>query len=114
MRFLVDTCAGRRLAIWLRDEGHDAIFSDDLGSDPGDLALLEYAAAEHRVLVTVDADFGELVFVHGVAHAGLVRLPDVPMAARTTLMARILDLYADALENRAIITASTQRIRVSA
>ena len=63
MRFLVNACAGRRLAIWLRREGHDAIFSDDLGPDPGDLALIEYAAAEHRALVTIDMDFGELVFV---------------------------------------------------
>ena len=60
MRFLVDACAGRRLAKWLHSQGHGALFSDDLGTDPGDQALLQYAAAENRVLVTIDMDFGEL------------------------------------------------------
>ena len=30
--------------------------------------------ADGRVLVTLDKDFGELAILHGVAHAGIVRL----------------------------------------
>ena len=60
----------RRLAGWLRSQGHDALFSDELGTDPGDQALLEYAARENRVLVTIDMDFGELIFVHRVPIRG--------------------------------------------
>ena len=61
MRFLVDRCAGHRLAEWLRDEGHDVVEARELGADPGDRALLERAAADGRILVTIDTDFGELV-----------------------------------------------------
>lgn len=43
MRFLVDRCAGRRLATWLADQGHDVIDVRALGPDPGDLALLQRA-----------------------------------------------------------------------
>ena len=59
VRFLVDRCVGRRLAEWLRGRGHDVIESQGLGANPGDLALLEHAAAEGRIPVTIDTDFGE-------------------------------------------------------
>ena len=113
MRFLVDLCAGRRLAAWLRDQGHDALFSDELGVDPGDHALLEYAVSEGRILVTIDSDFGKLVFVRQVSHAGLVRLPDVPMARRISVMKQVLERHREALEAQAIITVRGQRIRIS-
>ena len=73
MKFLVDRCAGRRLAEWLRSTGHDVIEARELGPDPGDRTLLERAVAEERVLVTIDTDFGELVYVGQMPHAGLVR-----------------------------------------
>ena len=63
MRFLVDRCAGRRLAEWLRNQGHDVVEARELGADPGDRALLERAAADGRILVTIDTDFGELIYV---------------------------------------------------
>ena len=64
MRFLLDRCAGRRLAEWLQGEGHDVLEARTLGADPGDRALLELAASENRVLITIDTDFGELVYLH--------------------------------------------------
>ena len=44
VRFLVDCCAGRRLAEWLRNEGHDVFDAGELESDPGDATLLAQAA----------------------------------------------------------------------
>ena len=52
MKFLVDCCAGRRLAEWLRNEGHDVVDAGELEHDPGDATLLGQAAAEDRVLIT--------------------------------------------------------------
>ena len=40
MRFLIDRCAGRLIADWLRDEGHDVVESRERGVDPGDDLLL--------------------------------------------------------------------------
>ncbi len=67
-------------AQWLRDKGHDVVESAKQGEDPGDEAILEWAASEQRILITMDKDFGELVFKEGFAHAGLLRLPDVPVS----------------------------------
>lgn len=113
MRFLVDRCAGHRLAKWLRDQGHDVVEARELGVDPGDQALLERAAADGRILVTIDTDFGELVYVRKVPHAGLVRLPDVPAERRIALIAEVLDRYLQALEIQAVVTVRDRRIRIS-
>ena len=47
MRFLVDACAGRRLAQWLFERGHDVIDANGMSADPGDEALLELAASSN-------------------------------------------------------------------
>ena len=113
MRFLVDRCAGRRLAEWLREQGHDVAESRELDPDPGDRALLHRAAEEDRILVTIDTDFGELIFGQAAAHAGLVRLPDVPVERRIALMNGLLARHRGALEARAVITIRGERVRVS-
>lgn len=113
MRFLVDRCAGRRLSDWLRDQGHDVVESRERGKDPGDLAILEWAVAENRIVVPIDTDFGELVFLRGRPHCGMVRLPDVPAHERIVLMADVLARYCEDLEGAAVATVRGGRIRVT-
>ena len=45
------------LILSLLAQGHDVVFADSIGADPGDGALLGMAAAEGRVVVTIDMDF---------------------------------------------------------
>lgn len=90
MRFLIDRCAGRRIADRLKAVGHDVIEARERTPDPGDESLLAWAAAERRVLVTMDKDFGELVYRRGAAHAGIIRLPHLPSAQRVALIEQLL------------------------
>jgi len=113
VRFLIDTCAGRRLAEWLRSEGHDVEEVAGRGADPGDTAILAWAAAERRILVTMDKDFGLLIFVDEHVHAGLVRLPHVRWEARIALMRRLLDEHAAELAEGCVLTVKGSRIRIS-
>ena len=113
MKFLIDRCAGRRLAEWLRQMGHDVIESRERGVDPGDRLLLEWAAAEGRILVTMDKDFGDFIFVEKARHSGMVRLPDVSAAKRIELMDKILRSRSRELSERAILTVRGGRIRIS-
>ena len=113
MNFLVDRCAGTKLAAWLRANGHNVLEARNLGADPGDRALLELAAASNRILVTIDSDFGELIYLHNSAHAGLIRLPDVPALRRIELVAEVISRHRQALENSAVVTVRGERIRVS-
>lgn len=86
MRFLVDRCAGVSLARWLRQAGHDVVDAAEWPQDPGDASILAIAAAESRILVTIDTDFGVLVFADEKPHCGLVRLPDCPASSRIAIM----------------------------
>ena len=88
MKFLVDRCAGATLARWLREKGYDVREAwGGNNPDPGDEELLAEAFADGRVLITLDKDFGALVFAQGASHCGLVRLPDVPAAQRILMAA---------------------------
>lgn len=113
MKFLVDRCAGHLLAEWLREQGQDVVEAKDLGPDPGDRTLLQWAASDGCVLVTIDKDFGELVFLHGLQHTGLVRLPDVPVNPRIRLMQALLAGYSSELAEGAVITVRGGRIRIT-
>jgi predicted nuclease of predicted toxin-antitoxin system len=113
LKFLVDRCAGHILAIWLRNAGHDVVEVRELGEDPGDRELLRLSAAGGRVLITLDKDFGRLVYAERGRHAGLLRLPDVPAADRVALVTRVLEVHRDDLEKGAVITVRGNRIRVS-
>ena len=113
MRFLVDRCAGPTLAEWLRGAGHDVLEARSLGPDPGDPALLELAASSNRVMITIDTDFGELIYRHNASHAGLIRLPDVSVERRIGFMSEIINLHQQELENRAIVTVRGENIGVS-
>ncbi len=109
----MDRCAGRRLAEWLREQGHDVLESRTLGPDPGDRALLELAANEGRTLVTIDTDFGRLVFAEKGRQCGLLRLPDVRAERRIELVEEVLAHYGSELQSGAVITVKGNRIRVS-
>ncbi len=113
MKFLIDRCAGRRLAEWLRSEGHDVVESREREPDPGDAALLDWAVSEGRVLVTLDSDFASLVLLGKAAHKGIIRLPDVPVGLRIAMLTQILADHGAEELSRTIVTVRGNRIRLS-
>jgi predicted nuclease of predicted toxin-antitoxin system len=113
MRFLVDRCAGRSLAEWLNSQGHEVLESRTLGSDPGDRELLEIASEQKRIRITIDTDFGQLVYLDKASHSGIIRLPDVPSERRIALMQALLREHSQELEAGAIITIKGERVRIS-
>ncbi|MBI5178727.1 MAG: DUF5615 family PIN-like protein [Nitrospinae bacterium] len=101
------------MAVWLREQGHDVVETKERGADPGDRVILEWAVAEQRVLITMDKDFGELVFSRGSAHCGIVRLPDLPAEGRIELMQKLFKNHSNELEEQLVITIRGERIRIS-
>ena len=59
MKFLVDAQLPRRLCIWLRQQGHDAVHTLDLdlGNRTPDADIIHIADQDERIVVTKDADF---------------------------------------------------------
>jgi predicted nuclease of predicted toxin-antitoxin system len=113
MKFLVDRCAGRRLADWLRNIGYDVVFAPSLGPDPGDESLLEWAADHDSILITIDTDFGAIVFTRNKRHRGIIRLPDVPSNRRIEIMTALFEAHSREMADGAMITIRGDKIRIS-
>ena len=100
----------------LTARGHDAIHVRSLGmSSSSDLAILEAAASDVRVLVSADTDFGELLARTnaGSPSVMVLRRQDLRRASQVAeLISLNLPVIAEDLEAGAIIVLDDDRIRV--
>jgi predicted nuclease of predicted toxin-antitoxin system len=75
MRFLADENLAQSAVDALRNLGHDVAWVRSDSPGASDEHVLARAAAESRVLVTADKDFGELAFRRAApAHGGVILL----------------------------------------
>ena len=90
-KILVDVSAGQAIAATLQALGHDTLSVRDRNPTMSDLDILAWAVVEQRLVVTMDKDFGELVYHSGQAHAGilLLRLEALRTAAKIAIVTDI-------------------------
>jgi len=112
VKLLLDTCVWGKSADELRAAGHDVVWAGDWTEDPGDQEILARAAAEERVVVTLDKDFGNLAIVRGLRHCGLVRIVDISARRQGSVIRHVLQHYGDELQAGAVVTASPGRVRI--
>lgn len=73
MRFLIDQNRSPRLAALLRDHGHDAAHTIELGLERAqDIDLLLLAEREDRIIVSADTDFGTLLALSGDTRPSII------------------------------------------
>ena len=109
---LLDTCVWGGAVERLCVHGHDVFWAGNLNPDPGDTEILSKALLEERILVTLDKDFGELVFLHGHKHAGMIRLVEVPSLLQAQVIHLLICDYGELLVAGAIITLKNDKVRV--
>lgn len=68
---------------------------------------------QSRILVTIDTDFGQLIFVERLAHSGLIRLPDVPSLERHRILEDLLNRFSQDIKNGSVVTVRGGRVRIS-
>ena len=112
MRFIVDECTGPAVARWLRQQQHDvfSVYEQARGMDDDD--IVQKAFAENRIVVTNDKDFGDKVFRERWPHRGviLLRLEDERAPKKIAALKRLLERYADQLNDRfVVVTEATVR-----
>jgi predicted nuclease of predicted toxin-antitoxin system len=61
VKFVADECCDSLLVAGLRGDGHDVLYVKEAAPGCDDDTVLTTAAAEQRILLTEDKDFGELV-----------------------------------------------------
>jgi predicted nuclease of predicted toxin-antitoxin system len=99
LRLLVDANSGLAIATALRDAGHDVLFAGDLDWRMSDVDMLSLANREQRIILTMDTDFGELVYSSRQPHAGilLLRMPGASRAEKLQVVQEIVERYGDQL-----------------
>jgi predicted nuclease of predicted toxin-antitoxin system len=102
LKFLIDVGVGTRVDKWLKENGHDTMSVRDVDSRAKDRDILQLAVREDRMIITMDKDFGELVFNSGLAHSGvlILRLEDATGEEKVDVVKAILSEFATSIENK--------------
>ena len=112
---LLDQGVPHSSARLLRDQGVDAIHVADLGlREASDSMILKRAQELGRVVCTLDSDFHALMALSGAAEPSviLIRAQHLRGPAAAMLIKQIIDRTQAVLDQGALVTASTDTIRV--
>ena len=111
MRFLLDECCDNRLAIALRQLGHDIRHASEIFPAASDEDVWDMAVRENRVLVTNDSDFGLLHRRRNPAPSAVIlqRLDRLSPESRISRTTAVLTELADRLSGLIVIEPSIVR-----
>lgn len=112
MKVLLDSCVWGGAKVVIAAAGHPVEWVGEWPADPGDEAILAYAASSRAVLITIDEDFGELAVVRGLPHAGIVRIVGFAAGDQGSVALATLGRYADELHAGGLVTVERTRTRV--
>ena len=112
MNFLLDVNASGAVARWLIDREHNVVEVGRTDPKMPDDKILKWAVSEHRIIVTTDNDFEEMIWRQGKYHCGILRLENLPRSERITLLNEVLDRHAKDLESGAIVIALRAKFRI--
>ena len=114
MKFLIDESVEFPVVTYLRSQGYDVVAVAEDFPSSGDADVLAYSRGVGRILITNDKDFGELVFLHGLPHRGVIffRLPRQDAVSKIERLGMLLVTYKEKLSDRFIVVrADAVRIR---
>lgn len=118
MRFLVDNALSPVLATLLEQGTHDALHVRSIGLHRSDdVVIFDRAAAEDRVVVSADTDFGALLATRSARKPSVIQFRGrgsrQPAALASAIISNLPQL-ADALQSGSIVTFEPSRVRVRA
>lgn len=114
MIVLADENVHRGIAHRIAQAGHEVVHIGVLAPSIADAEVLALAVSRRALLITNDTDFGELVFVGGARHAGvlLLRLDDVPFAEQAERVVQALAQHGALLRGSfSVLTPTKLRVR---
>ena len=115
MQFLLDANVEYRLATFLTSLGHDVkTIARDYPHSLTDHEVLALATEEHRILLTNDRDYGELIFRQHLPHCGVIyfRLKNSQdISEKLQWLQTVLHSYKDDLHEYLVVTPNGVRIR---
>lgn len=114
MKFLVDMPLSPALALWLVQQGHDAVHASQVGFDrASDLTILKYARNEQRVVITADLDYSRLLALAEEEGPGLILFRGGNYSEQETVerLKRVLETIQNKELPNSIVVVEKGRIR---
>ena len=114
MRFVVDAGVGASVEQLLRNLAHFVVAIRDIDPHLPDTEVLALARLHEAIVVTMDKDFGELVFREATLHHGvlLLRLEEATGPERAGIVRLILEQHGAELPGRFSVFQH-DRLRIS-
>jgi predicted nuclease of predicted toxin-antitoxin system len=102
MKFVLDVGVGYKVWQYLTDIGYDATLITAINPSMPDADILAIAENEARMVITMDKDFGDLVYHSGKAHKGvlLLRLEDATGEEKSETIQFIIENFKDQIEDK--------------
>ncbi len=101
IKFIVDVGVGRSIEKWLISENFIVLSVSSINPEMSDIEIIKLATDEDAIIITMDKDFGELVFKNHFLHKGilLLRLEDAVAEEKLAAIQNILTDHQKKLKN---------------
>jgi predicted nuclease of predicted toxin-antitoxin system len=114
LKLLIDVGLGRKVEEWMKHKNYDAKSIRDINPRMSDREILKIAMFERRLIITMDKDFGELIYKSKWPHSGvlLLRLEDERAREKIRVVETILKDYSSEIVNKfSVFKKNKLRIR---
>jgi predicted nuclease of predicted toxin-antitoxin system len=100
-KFIVDVGVGRSIEEWLSSQNFQVLAISAINPEMDDYQIIKLAIKENGTIITMDKDFGELVFKNNNLHKGilLLRLDDAVSEEKLAVIQNIIPEHLEHLKN---------------
>ncbi len=102
LKLLFDVGVSKKAETHFKNLGFDVLAVRDIDPSLKDIDILQLAVKEGRLIITMDKDFGELVFNSKKSHSGvlLLRMEDANWQQKINVLTEIFDKYLNDIEGK--------------
>ena len=100
-KFIIDVGVGRSIEEWLKSQNFRVFTIGSINPEMKDFQIIQLANVEDGIIITMDKDFGELVFKENNTHKGilLLRLEDAVSEEKLAAIQNIIPEHLGRLKN---------------